>query len=134
MQGEISTALASAITAQTDQLTMLKQVGDLEKEISNLKAWEDEKKRYKLERFDPGVLVYSLKPEDARGEPPHYLCATCYQNGMKSILQATTEIRYSRRVHLCPQCKTELAFGPEIAPPRRPSRTSSEYDPFSRLP
>src|ERR1700676_1864317 len=63
MQGEISSALASAIEAQTAQMAMLKQVGDLEKEIANLKAWEDEKKRYALKKLDPGELVYSLKPE-----------------------------------------------------------------------
>ena len=42
MQGEISSALASAIAAQTDQLAILQRISDLEKEITQLKAWDAE--------------------------------------------------------------------------------------------
>jgi hypothetical protein len=130
MQREISSALASAITAQTDQMAMLKRVGELEKEITDLKAWETEKAHYELKRFEPGVVVYSLKPDQARGEPAHELCPACYQSGKKQFLQATTELRMRRRVRLCPGCKTEYTFGPE-SPKEPQARAASDYDPFS---
>lgn len=130
LQGEISSAIASAIAAQTDQLAMLKRVVDLEKEIADLEAWEAEKSRYELVRFDPGILVYSLKPDDEKGEPPHYLCAACYTNGRKSFLQATTELKMRLRFHVCPTCKTGYAFGPE-APRSRQGQADSNFDPFS---
>jgi septal ring factor EnvC (AmiA/AmiB activator) len=123
----VQTALADA---QAEQTTLIQTIRQLEEEIARLKAWDAEKERYELQRFDPGVFVYVLKPEAARGEPIHKLCAACYQNGKKSILQVTTEIRARRRVHQCPDCKTDFAFGAE-SPVSLPRQATSDYDPFS---
>lgn len=133
MQGEISSALASAITAQMDQLAMLNRVVSLEKEVAELKAWDAEKSRYQLEKFHPGVFVYGLKPEKAFGEPLHQLCAACFTSGRKSLLQARTELKMRMRVRICPACKTEFAFGQEA--PQTPLAGINhihEYDPFER--
>ena len=55
MQGEISSALASAIAAQTDQLAILQRISDLEKEITQLKAWDAEKENYDLKPIARGT-------------------------------------------------------------------------------
>jgi hypothetical protein len=133
MQGEISSALASAITAQTDQMAILKRVSDLEKEVADLKAWEAQKQRYHLKRFDPGVFVYSLKENDPSGEPPHQICPACYENGKKQYLQATARTQGGHRVHACPGCKHEYAFGPKAFDGGFAAQHRSAFDPFAGL-
>ena len=61
MQGEISSALASAIAAQTDQLAILQRINDLEKEVAQLKAWDADKQRYELQNVGLGSLAYVVK-------------------------------------------------------------------------
>src|SRR6266542_2735441 len=122
MQGEISSALASAITAQTDQLAMLNRVGDLEKEVARFKAWDAEKDRYALEERPPGVFVWTLKQEAAKpGEPIHCICPTCYQRDKKSVLQAG-ETSHGAHELTCHECGTKLEVGHFTPPPPRPIR------------
>jgi len=130
MQGEISTALAGAITAQTDQLAMLNRVDKLEKELAKHEAWDAEKKRYQMERLPPGVLVYTLKQEAAApAEEIHSICPTCYHRSKTSPLQATEP---SNGVHhlKCFECGTGLEVG--IYRPSTVNRHRSDYDPLDR--
>jgi len=96
--------------AQSAQASLVERVGELEKEVANLKAWEGEKERYQLTEVGAGVFAYALKPETQSSEPPHLLCQRCYEDRRKSMLQATQRLDMRRRVHICPTCKTELAF------------------------
>ena len=63
------------------------RVSDLEKEVARFEEWAAEKKRYQLTDYGGATFAYALKPDAANGEPPHRLCAPCYQKGHKSILQ-----------------------------------------------
>src|SRR5262249_55676549 len=83
----ISELWEQIIAAQTRYSAAVEQIHDLEKQLSKFETWEAEKKRYQLQKLPPGVFVYVLKPEMASGEPTHRLCAKCYQNDKKSILQ-----------------------------------------------
>lgn len=47
--------------AQTSQAALVQQVGELEKEVAALKAWDADKQRYKLVELKPGVLAYAPK-------------------------------------------------------------------------
>lgn len=88
------TALQSLLAeAQTSQLALLEQNSsllkikdDLEKEITRLETWAHESQRYKLHEIQSGVVAYALQESHANGEPPHWLCANCYNSGQKSIL------------------------------------------------
>ena len=88
------TALQSVLAeAQTSQLALLEQnstlvqrKNDLEKEIARLETWAHESQRYHLHEIQPAVVAYALKESHANGEPPHWLCANCYNNSQKSIL------------------------------------------------
>ena len=81
------------LSAQQAQAALVEQVGKLEKEVANLKAWDAvEREKYELKEVDPGALAYVLKPDANKAEPPHWLCATCYGDRKKSFLQ------YSGRV------------------------------------
>jgi len=75
--------------------------------IAQLDAWERERQRYELKEFPAGTLAYSLKADDQAGEPRHHICPACYQEGRKSILQATA--RHSGgEIVVCPRCETKL--------------------------
>jgi hypothetical protein len=87
LQGVILTAQQSALSAQSDQFAVLERVRELEKEIAHLKAWDTEKKKYELREVSPGAFAYVMKKSAKGGEPPHWLCAACYQRGNKFILQ-----------------------------------------------
>ena len=75
--------------AQEAQTALVQKVSDLEKELAAFKNWNAEKERYQLTDYGGGTFAYALKPEKAEGEPPHKLCANCFQQGKKSILKYT---------------------------------------------
>jgi len=104
-------AQTRAFAAQEERSALVQKIGELEKKISNLEDWEAEKKRYELKKvgFGGTAIVYELKPDMADGELPHSVCAHCYQNGEKSILQGD---RAGGDTYLvCPRCKTRLLTG-----------------------
>ena len=118
MQGEISSALASAITAQTEQMALLKRVDELEKYLADRKAFDREMKRYELVELPPGILVRRLKESAAKpGEPIHCICPTCYGNGKNFPLHRgkTNQGQYDLTCH---SCGTKLTAGDFVAPPR----------------
>jgi hypothetical protein len=88
------TALQSTLAAQMAQSALLKQVGELEKEVTNLKTWDAEKQKYHLVELRTnvapghgGALAYALKEQASSSEPIHFLCPNCYEDGHKAILQ-----------------------------------------------
>lgn len=98
----------SIMQSQAEKATLIKRVHDLEKELADIKAWEEEKQRYQLIAPWPGVYVYALKESCKGSEPPHWICEQCYQDGRKSILHNAQ--KYDRRIHhtvKCPRCKFE---------------------------
>lgn len=90
--------------AQAAQAALVERIGDLEKEVTRLKAWDAEKQRYKLDQLRPGVVAYSPKEELANGEPPHQLCAACYDAGFKSFLKQETWNPGRCNVMVCHGC------------------------------
>lgn len=92
------------LAAQQAQSTLIESVGELEKEVARLKAWEADKQRYKLTDVGSGVMAYTLKEGMENGEPAHQLCASCYQGGHKSILVSATWQPGRCHVLLCNDC------------------------------
>ena len=86
----ISDLWEQIFAAQTRYAAAAEQVATLEKEVTGLKAWNTDKERYKLSAIRPGVVAFSLKEGMENGEPPHQLCASCYQGNFKSILTQET--------------------------------------------
>ena len=86
LQQHIFDAREALSAAQEAQTATLKRIGELEQEIASFKNWEAEKQRYQLETLPPGIHVYGLKRGMEQGEPPHKICATCYNQGFKSLL------------------------------------------------
>jgi|HubBroStandDraft_2_1064218.scaffolds.fasta_scaffold53009_2 hypothetical protein len=104
-----------AIAAREAQTAMIDRVRELEEEMNRLKEWDGEKDRYELKTPWTGATVYALKPDKRNDEPPHWLCAQCYQHGRKSLLQ----VSYAGRPYYhwkCPGCAAELIVAASVAP------------------
>ena len=102
-------AQARELTQLAENLALLERNNDLEQQIVKFKSWETEKLRYSL--VNPGALgfVYSLKESVKGSEPSHWICATCYQEGKKSILHTLNNDGWP--LIACPSCKTEIRSG-----------------------
>jgi len=88
--------------AHSEHSTLSSRIRDLEAEVAQFKRWEQEKERYQLHQFPAGTLAFRIKPEVQGSEPLHEICATCYQKGIKSILQACEDGWYKAlKCHPC---------------------------------
>ena len=106
------------LSAREAYASLLDKVGELEREVARLNDWESEKQRYELQKFNPGVHLPTLKVGVA-STGVHHLCPACFEQGKKSILQATPDTHMRYRVHLCPRCQTKLAFGQQAPMPQQ---------------
>ncbi|MBW2740914.1 MAG: hypothetical protein JRE64_19175 [Deltaproteobacteria bacterium] len=87
------------------------QVRQLREELENLNVWGEDSKRYALVYpWGNASSVYCLSENQANGEPPHYLCASCFGGKRKSILQEKKDGK-GFCVMTCPACRSELATG-----------------------
>lgn len=116
LQTVIVSAQGDALAAQSEQLTLLQRVRTLEAEVAQAKAWDAEKGRYQLTEFPTGVFAYVLKADAADGEPTHRVCATCFQEGHKSILQVIRREHGGEYVQ-CNRCKSTFLLGQFNDPP-----------------
>lgn len=107
------------LTAQAAQTALVDRVRELEAQVARFEAWEREKERYQLTDYGAGTFAYALKPEAAGGEPPHRLCAACYQKGHKSILQTEGTTTHKQERCACPECKSVFNFGTRQPAPTR---------------
>ncbi len=103
--------------AQFYELTEAKQ--QAEQKLLAYEKWETEAARYQLTELVHNIFVYSLKPEQAGGEPIHALCPHCFQQRKKSILHRSSA---GSSGYLCDGCQfkvfPEQPQRPGMAPPR----------------
>lgn len=107
------------LSAQEHQAALVESVRSLKEEVAGLKAWDAEKERYKLTDYGGGTFAYELKEAEVNGEPPHRICANCYQNSHKSILQHKRNLHNQQTEHSCPACGSEFKFGVAVSVPLR---------------
>lgn len=101
------------LSAQEAQFALVKRVDELEKEMTDLKAKASEKQRYQLKDFGAGTFAYELKESEARGEPIHRACPTCYQKGQISILQFSHR-ESGQDWYDCLECVSHRAYGSRV--------------------
>ena len=95
----------SSIQSQYDELLNTKN--DLEKKLMEIEKWVEEKAKYKLTEISPGVFVFLSKEVDRSITPSHWLCAHCYENRQKSILQLHNHSA-AGKTFKCPSCKNVI--------------------------
>ena len=111
-QSKLIDANNAAFAAQDERAALLQRIRDLEEKVAGFERWETEKQRYELKDFG-GAFAYALKPEAQGTEPPHNICANCYQDHKKSILQrmpsnnARTHLGI-KPMHHCPSCNANV--------------------------
>ena len=129
LQGVIMSAQASALSAQAEQFTLMNTVRNLEAKMAQMENWNAERQRYELKAVFPGAFAYVVKPELQGTEPLHWLCATCYHNGKKSILQDFARMPNDKTWELfkCPSCAAVVKVHYTVSPdrPYAPSPGSS---------
>jgi septal ring factor EnvC (AmiA/AmiB activator) len=127
MNEKILTAQESAIASRDYQSALLKQIGNLEEQIADFETWETEAETYQLKELrradDPrgSILAYAPKEGTHASEPAHLLCAECYSNRHKSILQHQ-EIADRIPALLCLHCDNLIYLEGERPYPLSPKR------------
>ncbi len=109
------------LAAREQQSALAERVGDLEKEVVRLKAWDTEKERYQLTTIADGKLAYTLKEGVQPPEPEHKLCANCYDQGQKSILQKESRMPARTQYLVCNRCGADIVTRGD----RRPEHTKA---------
>jgi hypothetical protein len=100
--------------AQVAQAALVERVSYLEKEMTRFETWDAEKQRYELKQVAPGAFAYSVKPGARGAEPAHWICAACYQNRKKFVLQEMP-MRVPQAGGLvslwaCPACSAKISI------------------------
>ena len=73
---------------QDEHSAMRDRMRELEVEIQRMKAFRtEEKDKYQLRSPDGSAFVYRLRELEVGSGSDHWLCATCFQQDRKSILQ-----------------------------------------------
>jgi hypothetical protein len=91
------------LAAQQAQGELLERLRGAEAKLALSEQWQHEKQRYELKEIYARNFAYGLKKGD--GEPEHFVCATCFPSGKKSILQS-----HGSFYLLCPSCKTMVQY------------------------
>ncbi|MCP4318360.1 MAG: hypothetical protein GY789_20670 [Hyphomicrobiales bacterium] len=126
MQKQIMEIQESVLLAQSEKAELTQKIGDLESRLKAVQDWEAEKQRYQLHDFGGGTYAYKLKQDRADGEPPHRICANCFNAGKKSVMQFLFNDNQNRDHFRCDQCNSETEFGQIV----EPSDHSGNYDPL----
>jgi hypothetical protein len=118
------------VDAADTQSALLKRIDELEKQIAGFEDWDRNKQRYQLQAVSVGAFAYVHKPGMEDGEPPIWLCQTCFEKRHKSPFQFRAQDRGSgaaggRGSHSrwgCNHCKAELVVPytarPSASPPQ----------------
>jgi hypothetical protein len=132
LNGEIISAQSGALTAQSAQSALLEQIRQLETHVAELEAWNAEAETYKLADVAKygltGKFAYAPKEGTHASEPPHLICAQCYQGKHKSILQAQVLYPGHCETLICLNCESIIYLSGDPQPqhfalrPRRSNR------------
>jgi hypothetical protein len=101
----ILSAQGSVLEANAAQSSLLEHVRSLEKQVTEFEKWDTEKEKYEMREIFSRSFAYAIK-ESARGsQPEHLICAKCYEDRKKMVLQ-----RVDASHVMCPECKTKIRF------------------------
>jgi hypothetical protein len=109
LQRAIIDAQQSVFAANAERSALIEEIREAKAQIVRLEAWEAEKQRYELKDVGAGSLAYVVKETMRSGEPPHQICAACYQHGRKSILQPKA-VGHDKTLN-CSECKAQIFTG-----------------------
>jgi len=110
----ISSIQSTQLSLQSDILSFQSEINSLqdknrqlEQKLSEYENWEITENRYELKEIATGVFVYSKKKNSRITEPQHWVCAKCFQDRKKSILQCLNPIQV-HKIFECQNCKSQI--------------------------
>lgn len=105
-------AREDALASQEERTTLLGEIRQLKEQAAKREVWLTEKQKYELRRLYPSAVGYMLKPSARANEPPHALCAQCFNDEKKGFLQPTDGKLMSRMMmeHRCSSCGGKVGF------------------------
>ena len=108
LQGIVLDLQSEMMMIQSDYQNILRSREDLEKKLIEMEGWDKERARYHLAKVGEiwSGFVYVLNVKNPAVEPAHWLCAHCYEDKKKSILQVSG----MNNKYRCPRCKTEITI------------------------
>ena len=97
-------AQSEVLEVQAQNSALIDSKRELEEKITDFEKWETEKSHYHLEQTTGGSLIYTVNNEFiSTNEPPHHICANCYNKRIKSFLHRTNV--YGVPYWHCDECK-----------------------------
>lgn len=110
----ISKILEVLLTVQTNALSVNAIAQELQEEkatltqkIMEFEKWSETETQYELKEITSGIFVYSHKTAVDPTKPIHWLCAKCYHEQKKSILQRTRHDPGGMH-YVCHSCSSEI--------------------------
>ncbi len=101
------------LTLQTQYQALLQEKNELERRLTDAEDWKAEAAKYSLKEVGKKAFVYAPEPDADPLTPMHWLCARCYQEKKKSILQrAGLPTLPWGDTYLCPTCQATIYARP----------------------
>ena len=109
LQRQILSGQELLLAAIQHQAERLDRTHKLEERLAQGGEWTATKSRYRLKNVGLGAFIYAPEPGGNTGEPEHWLCARCFDNRQRSVLQYKGRAPYKQE-HLygCPNCNSTI--------------------------
>lgn len=95
---------------QTAYAEAVERIRGLEEQLRQCVETNHHLEQYEMQDIGHGTLAYVPKPASDAAAYPHALCANCYGQRRKSVLQATGEVVLRQAIAVCPACRTRFPF------------------------
>lgn len=110
VNAKLMQANAVALASQERQSALVHQVHELEGQVKSLKDWQAEASNYEVREVAQGIFVLLDKSSSGKFESAQKLCANCFNQGNKALLQQQ-KVEVGRQLSLvCHRCKANVIF------------------------
>lgn len=110
IQQRLMDTQGAALQILEEKTGLVKQVHDLETQLAAREDWKAEAENYELTQVAQGVSAWTEKRCEAKLVDAIKLCANCFSEKQKSILQMQHEHVNRERSLRCARCKDKIIF------------------------
>jgi flagellar motility protein MotE (MotC chaperone) len=110
IQQRLIDAQGAALQANEETFKLSKQIRDLEAQLAAVEEWKTEAQNYELTQVAQGIAAWTEKRREGKLVDAVKLCANCFADHHKSILQMQHEHVNRERSLRCARCKDKLVF------------------------
>ena len=107
LQGAIIGLQSTLLEIQIENQSLIDEKNTLKQQLLEMENWNSDAANYELKEIASGVFVYSVKLNQAAAIPNHWLCANCYYEKKKSILQRANQSMVGTE-YFCPRCNSKF--------------------------